>query len=158
MSGYTRNQVRGIVGDVTSNSSVAAVMKFKAGNTLNYDASAIRCDYSNSSCYVAKAVPVINYIDSQSGYTTGGQLITVEGWGFNSANISATIDGQPCLVQNYQQDSFQCLTSADPTPSTGSFFKGQQGMRRKIFNTSTALNYQNIQTTTPQAEIIAPDL
>ena len=77
LSGYTKNQIRGNVGSIGPNASTDGVMTFEAGNTLPYDATMLRCDYSNSTCYRAKAVPVINYIDSQQGYTTGGQLITV---------------------------------------------------------------------------------
>jgi len=71
------------------------------------------------------------------------------GSGFNSPNITATIDGKACIVQYYEKDFFQCLTSADPTPSTDTYFKGQQGMRRKIFNTSSGLSYSMLSTLTP---------
>lgn len=32
---------------------------------MPYDSSAVRCDYTNTTCYTAKGVPVINYIDNQ---------------------------------------------------------------------------------------------
>ena len=57
-----------------------------------------RCDYSNTTCYIAKGVGVITSINATQGYVTGGQLITVYGNGFNSNNISAIVDGVPCDV------------------------------------------------------------
>lgn len=77
MSVWTKNQVRGVVGDVDSGDNLSTFIKFKAGYTMPYDSSALRCNYANSTCYRAKGVPAIHYIDKQSGYTTGGQLITV---------------------------------------------------------------------------------
>jgi hypothetical protein len=41
---------------------------------------------------------VINNIDFKQGFSTGGQLISVQGYGFNSGNISAVIDGVPCKL------------------------------------------------------------
>ena len=72
----------------------------------------LRCNYQNSSCYKAKAVAVINSIDAEQGYTTGSQLITVKGHGFNSFGIKAHIDGVPCEVQSFDIHQFTCLTGA----------------------------------------------
>lgn len=58
-------------------------MKFLSGNALQMSSSMIRCDYSNSTCYSAKVVAVINSIDASTGYTTGGQLLTINGYGLN---------------------------------------------------------------------------
>ena len=95
-------------------------MKFKAGNALHYDSTMLRCSYSNETCYKAKVLPVIQTIDSVEGYTTGGQLITVKGWGFNSDKINVKIDGIDCTVKSFNSDGFQCITGANPTPSTAS--------------------------------------
>lgn len=72
LTGYTRNQVRGRVGNIHPNKSASVNMKFKAGNAYHYDHTMLRCDYSNTTCYKAKVVPVVNYIDALEGYTTGG--------------------------------------------------------------------------------------
>jgi hypothetical protein len=68
-------------------------MKFRVGNTLNYEKTALRCDYTNTTCYRAKVLPVINSVDASQGYTTGGQILTVKGFGFNNGTINAKIDG-----------------------------------------------------------------
>lgn len=60
LSAYTRNQIRGLVGDnVAPNASADVSMRFKAGNTLYYDPTALRCDYTNTTCYHAKVLPAI---------------------------------------------------------------------------------------------------
>ena len=68
LSGFTPNQVRGTVGNIIPNASASVNMLFKAGNTHTYDSSMVRCNYANSSCYRAKALPVISSIDNQQGY------------------------------------------------------------------------------------------
>lgn len=94
LSAYARNQVRGKLGDqVNPNSSASVVMKFASGYTLTYDSTALRCNYQNTSCYRAKVMPAITYIDSISGYVTGGQLLTIQGWGFDSEkNLEVQVD------------------------------------------------------------------
>jgi hypothetical protein len=84
------------MGAITPNPSVEVNFRFRVGYALHQDSSMWRCSYDNSTCYKAKAVAVINSIDQVSGYSTGNQLITVKGHGFNSKNISAIIDGIPC--------------------------------------------------------------
>jgi hypothetical protein len=76
-------------------------MKFRVGNTLNYEKTALRCDYTNTTCYRAKVLPVINSVDASQGYTTGGQILTVKGFGFNNGTINAKVDGVQCKVLNF---------------------------------------------------------
>jgi hypothetical protein len=42
------------------NASASVNLNFEAGDALHYEASMTRCDYTNTTCYKAKAVPVIN--------------------------------------------------------------------------------------------------
>jgi hypothetical protein len=51
------------------------------------------CSYDNQTCYQARTIPVVYDITANQTYTTGGQNLTVNGFGFNSPNISATIGG-----------------------------------------------------------------
>jgi hypothetical protein len=43
-----------------------------------------------------------------TGYTSGGQNLTVTGHGFGNGNISATLGGVPCKVTKYQERAFSC--------------------------------------------------
>lgn len=78
----------------------------------------------------------------------------MKGYGFNSKNIDAKVDGTPCKVTTYNQDSFTCKTGAKTTPSPDTFFVGQHGLRRRIFNTTTSLSY-TLLSTTPYTEELA---
>lgn len=89
LSGYSKNQVRGVMGAITPNKSAEVNFRFRVGYALHQEATMIRCDYTNTTCYKAKAVARIDSISKQSGYTSGGQLVTVKGYGFNLGNIDA---------------------------------------------------------------------
>jgi len=47
----------------------------------------IRCNYQNTSCYKAKAVGRLDSINAETGYTTGGQVLTVKGHGFGGEKV-----------------------------------------------------------------------
>jgi hypothetical protein len=77
-----------------------------------------------------------------AGYTTGGQIVNVTGWGFNNPNITASLDGTPCTILSYKEDSFECevgvATAASPAIDTPSV--GQHGLRRTLVNSSLSTN------------------
>ena len=50
------------------------------------------CNFDQSDCYQAKSLPVIFDVSDHKGYKTGGQNITVKGYGFDSGIIEAKID------------------------------------------------------------------
>ena len=95
---YGKNQVRGIMGAITPNKSAEINFRFRVGYALHHEQQMTRCDYYNSSCYKAKAVARIDSIDKTEGYKTGGQLLTVRGYGFISDKIDTKIDGVPCKL------------------------------------------------------------
>jgi len=107
-SAYTRNTVKGRVGDQNPSHNNSISMLWNTGNAQVLDWQALTCSYDNSTCYHAKTVPVIKQVSSHNGYTTGGQHLTIIGWGFNSPNITAIVDGVPCKVIKYQKDQFTC--------------------------------------------------
>jgi len=77
------------MGAITPNASVDVMFRFRVGHAQHMDYSMIHCNYQNTSCYKAKAVGRIDSIDAISGYTTGGQILTVKGHGFSEDNIDA---------------------------------------------------------------------
>jgi hypothetical protein len=54
---------------------------------------ATHCTFDNQTCYQARSVPVIFSLSSNEGYHSGGMNLTVKGYGFNSGNIAAKVDG-----------------------------------------------------------------
>ena len=83
-----------------------------------------KCSFDGTTCYKVKTLAVINSISATSGYTTGGQTITVNGFGFNSKSIDVKIDGTSCKVTAYYQDYFTCITGAKAIPSPDTYFVG----------------------------------
>jgi hypothetical protein len=70
--------------------------------------------------------------------------LTVKGYGFQSENIAAKVDGIYCKVLEKTDLYFKCKTGAQPSPSTGTSFVGQHGLRRRFFNTTYQLNAGNL--------------
>ena len=64
LAAYNRNQVKGVLGNVMPAPDASVNMRFRVGNTLNYEKTALRCDYTNTTCYRAKVLPVINSVDA----------------------------------------------------------------------------------------------
>lgn len=58
----------------------------------------LQCDITNTTCYKVKVVPVINTVSASTGYTTGGQILEINGYGFASDNIVVKVDGVSCQV------------------------------------------------------------
>lgn len=96
----TKSNIRGYMGAITSSASVDIEFRFRVGYAQMIDNTMMRCSYDNSTCYRAKALGRIDSIDATQGYTTGSQLIRVNGYGFNTEpeNITVFIDGAPCTV------------------------------------------------------------
>lgn len=74
---YTVNQIRGYVGKVSPNPSSSLLFQVAAGNAHIDEVTSTTCDILGSTCYQAKTLPVITSVSANSGYTTGGQLLTV---------------------------------------------------------------------------------
>lgn len=104
----------------------------------------IRCNYQNTSCYKAKAVGRLDSIDAATGYTTGGQILTVKGHGFGGEKVEALVDGVACKVFENDEHHFKCITGNNSNPSPPGKFVGQHGLRRKFINSTFELGYHNI--------------
>lgn len=86
-------------------------MIWETGYAAVSEAEATHCSYDNQTCYKVKAVPVIFGMSSNTGYTSGGQNLTIHGHGFNSDNITVTVDGMKCPVVEYQEDAVSCIVA-----------------------------------------------
>lgn len=118
----------------------------------------VRCNYANTTCFKARGVAVIRGMDVHTGYTTGGSIIKVTGHGFNSKNIQATIAGSPCIIKSYSLTSFTCETTSgtatDPAVLT---YVGEHGLKRKFFNRTSSITYEQMDTLQPYKEVLAID-
>ena len=106
-SSYNRNRARGQVGELPIGNHDVSMM-WETGKAFVIDQEATHCNFDGSDCYQAKSVPVIFDISANSGYKTGGMNLTVNGYGFESGEIEAVVDGKECLVSRYTATSFSC--------------------------------------------------
>jgi len=114
-------------------------MKWEVGYANPIEQTMRTCDFNNENCYDAKTVPVIFDISQNQGYLTGGQNLTIHGFGFNHKDIDIKVDGQSCAVTRFQEHQVDCTVapkaeiSVIDTPQVG-----QYGIRRKFFDYSKA--------------------
>lgn len=140
-SHYHKNSVKGRSGDQPPSAQHDISMLWEIGNSKINHGEALHCSYDNSTCYYAKTVPVIHDMTTNTGYTTGGNVLNVTGWGFRSPNITATADGKACTVLEYSEAWFTCEVASSASASVvDTPTVGQHGMRKLLVNSSLASN------------------
>jgi hypothetical protein len=92
-SAWYKNKALGQVGENTISKKSSLSMMWETGKATVSDQEAKFCNFDQSDCYLAKSVPVIFGASAHKGYKTGGQNITVTGYGFDSGTIEARVDG-----------------------------------------------------------------
>ena len=103
----------------------------------------VHCTYDNQTCYKALSVPAIFDISASETYKSGGQNLTVTGFGLDSPDILATLDGEDCAVTQHSLHSFSCNVAEKSSISvTNSGRVGSNGIRREIYD------YKNYMTMT----------
>ena len=125
---------KGQIGEVQPGQNLPVSMLWEVGQTYTDGPMMTHCSYDNQTCYQARTIPVVFDITSNQTYTTGGQNLTVKGFGFNSPNITATIGGNPCDVTSYGKYSFSCEVAPGSVSATNSSYKGTHGIRRDLYN------------------------
>jgi IPT/TIG domain len=154
----TISQIRGVMGAIQPIQDADIMFRFRAGSAIYYDATLVRCDYTNTTCFRARGVAVMRTMNYHQGYSTGGQIIKVTGHGFNSKNIVATIGGAPCIVQRFALDYFTCMTTeSTATDASVLAYVGEHGLRRRIYNQTTSLTYSILESQPPYKEVLAID-
>ena len=146
-SSYYRNYARGKVGELPIGESYDIKMQWETGQAYVLRQESTHCSYDNQTCYQARAVPVIHETSSNTGYTSGGQNLTISGFGFDKGDISAKVDGQDCIVTSQSLYSFSCEVSPKAEVSiSDSNYAGSHGMRRGFINEANWLNFETIES------------
>lgn len=57
------------------------------------------CNFAGDDCWTVRTHPKIESISSNTGLTTGGQILTINGKGLNGTDVEVVIDGIPCEIQ-----------------------------------------------------------
>jgi hypothetical protein len=107
-------------------------MLWETGNTMLHP-QAKTCTYDMTDCYFTKTIPVIQSVSANSGYTTGGQNFTIEGFGFDNATLDIQVAGQSCVPTFIGKEKIQCLTQASSATAQG-VFAGQFGAKRTFID------------------------
>lgn len=70
-------------------------MLWEVGYAQVIDGRGKHCTFDMKKCYYAQNIPVIFDVDRDSGYITGGQNITIHGYGFEKEKhtIKVTVAG-----------------------------------------------------------------
>ena len=84
---WRKNSLRGRIGDQPVSKDDKLSMLWETGNSWTQRNTVKTCSYDNTDCYEARTVPVIFDISQNTGYLTGGQNLTVRGFGFNHKKI-----------------------------------------------------------------------
>jgi len=88
---------------------------------------------------------MISDITYDQGYTTGGQNVTINGFGFTNSDVSVTIDDVDCEVFSRRKNSISCRTGAANVSETEDVnYIGQHGARMKFINNSVSGQYESI--------------
>ena len=111
MRAFWKNRARGQIGEATISKKQDITMMWETGKATVSKVEGTYCNYDQSDCYQAKNIPVIFDISENTGYKTGGQNITVKGYGFDTGVIDAKIDGQECKVTSFSKYEFSCSVS-----------------------------------------------
>jgi hypothetical protein len=90
--------------------------------------SATHCNYAGDDCWVVRVHPRIKTVSHTYGYSTGGQVIRIEGVQLNGTNIEVKVDGIDCVVETAEQDYITCVTGESSAESAIGYQPGQPGL------------------------------
>jgi hypothetical protein len=107
-SSWSNNHAMGQVGDMPPAVDNNVTMLWETGWATEFDASIQTCSYDNKTCYKVKSVPAIYEVSANSGYSTGGQNLTITGNGFNYGDPVVTVDGVSCTVTQKSKTQLDC--------------------------------------------------
>ena len=75
------------------------------------------CNFAGDDCWKVRVHPKIESISHNTGYTTGGQLLNLFGYGLNGTDVNVLVDGVPCDVKNASVNALSCVTRATSNES-----------------------------------------
>lgn len=132
---HGHNRLAGRVGDQPVAKDQAVNMLWETGNAVKPQSVLKTCSYDDTDCYEARTVPVIFDISQRKSFLTGGQNLTVTGFGFDSKAIDVKLDGVNCVVTRSMPEKFHCTvqTKAEVSAAEGPF-SGSHGVRRRYWN------------------------
>lgn len=93
--------VQGIVRNEHRNMDLDYTVRFRgAGFALPNDITSPNCKYDGTDCYLTRMYPSITSISASSGYTSGGQELTIDGYSLDDENVEVLVDGVECVPKS----------------------------------------------------------
>jgi hypothetical protein len=117
---WAKDKVRGIVTDEPIGMTEVNML-WETGHVTKQPVEMKKCNYNMTKCYEVRTVPVIKSVSHNQGYLKGGQILTIEGFGFeNKKSLTIDVAGQPCKPIDITMKKITCITknSATPSPTT----------------------------------------
>jgi hypothetical protein len=134
MSGYRVTHLPTYSGDQHVGNSIPEI-RFRVGNAYLRE-SAKHCNFAGDDCWYVKTHPKIDTISATTGFKTGGQELTLTGWGFKGttlADTQVTVDGVACKVISATMEQVKCVTGAASANSvSGVSQPGNPGLTWKL--------------------------
>lgn len=96
MNNYRRDAMQAIVMEGVPGNTDPTIL-FSVGYAVDMS-TLLHCNYAGNDCWKVRTHPTIANVSAESGYTTGGQTLYLDGHGLNGTDISVTIDGVVCDV------------------------------------------------------------
>jgi hypothetical protein len=135
-----------IVNEVRNANAYLRPWMHGAGNAYKNKYSAINCNFENTDCYDVRIMPSITAINSNGGYSSGGQELIITGTSLNGT-ASVDVAGVTCDVTEATFYQIKCTTNAG-TVDAGTYFAGEHGLRLKTYGSSTSFaNYASTSLT-----------
>ena len=138
LSSYTIDDLPSRAGDQHPGNSIPEI-RFRTGNACLRD-TAKHCNFAGDDCWYVKTHPKIDTISSSSGYLTGGQELTITGWGLKGTtldDVEVLVDGVACAVTASSLEEIKCTTGAAAQISNDGISQpGSPGLTHKVKETS----------------------
>ena len=138
LNGYRVDTLQAKSGDQHPGNQVPEV-RFRVGNAYLRE-SAKHCNFAGDDCWYVKTHPKIDSISAATGYKTGGQALTISGWGLKGDSlddVEVIVDGVPCTVTSSTLEEITCVTGAADSVSIGGVSQpGSPGLTQKVKNTT----------------------
>jgi len=109
-----------IVGDQSPANNTEPAILFWGGYAINMPSS-VHCNFVGDDCWRVKTHPKINALSQSSGFTTGGQTLTISGYGLNGTDVNVLVDGVACDVKEAVSGQITCVTGESETESVSGF-------------------------------------
>ena len=112
LSSYTVGDLATRSGDQHPGEQIPEV-RFRTGNAFLRETSR-HCNFAGDDCWHVRTHPKIDGVSAGSGYTTGGQELTISGWGLKGTNgvddVEVLVDGVSCDVKSSTLETITCVT------------------------------------------------